>query len=139
MGLLGKKKGEGKESPTPQKEATKPLDKAEAVINNLESPKSNPEKALLDKYAAGIPSAQAASGSPAPQSDASKPAEQPAQAQPSRGGDDVSKDLLDIFKSEDIDTSELSALTKDLQEVDGKSLLTQAQTVANRLRSAVKS
>lgn len=139
MGLLGRKKSEGKEAPTSQIEALKPLDVAEAAVNNLESSQSNPEKALLDKYVAGIPSAPSASNSPAPQPDALKPAEQPAQAQPSRGGDDVSKDLLDIFKSEDIDTSEISVLTKELEDVDCKLLLTQAQSVANRLRSAVKS
>lgn len=41
---------------------------------------------------------------------------------------------MDIFKSEQEDDTDMSAVTKDLEEIDASALLAQAREVAARLR-----
>ena len=49
--------------------------------------------------------------------------------------DGVGEDLLDIFTSEEVEDEDLKALTKDLEDIDVPSLLTQARQLSTQLRN----
>lgn len=132
MGLLKKirRKGDADDQPMEigEDEAVSVLEPASATGNNVEPEhERDKELALLDQYLSSRKDEEEEEQAAAPQAPEKTP---PAAASPADDADD----LMDIFKSEQEDDTDMSAVTKDLEEIDASALLAQAREVAARLR-----
>ena len=130
MGLFGKKKKNDED--LPQDEVSAALEEAGFFSDNKKRGASNEEEALLNQYLPGSGGLNLSFDSE-PQSENSEE-----ESQPENGGIELDDDLLSIFTEEEVSDMDISALTEGLQEVDIKSLLSDLQDAASRLRGIAK-
>ncbi len=140
MGLLKRvrRKGDAEEQPAEigADETVNSLEQVSIPGNNL-GPEQEREKelALLDQYLTSRKGEEKEEQAAAPQA----PVAEKAPPQPTAASTaDDSDDLMDIFKSEQEEDTDMSAVTRDLEEIDMSALLAQARGIAARLRQISK-
>lgn len=140
MGLLKRvrRKGDAEEKSAEigADEAVNSLEQASIPGNNL-GPEQEREKelALLDQYLTSRQGEEKDEQAAAPRAPVAEKAQpQPTAASPA----DDSDDLMDIFKSEQEEDTDMSVVTRDLEEIDMSALLAQARGIAARLRQISK-
>ena len=133
MGLFGKKKKDDDDD-IPEDEVSEALEEAGFFSNNESSGSSNEEEALLNQYFPG------GGGDLNLNFDDDEKQEEDSLGIAGLGDSDedgsgLDDDLMSIFTDEEVSDQDMSVLTEGLQEVEIKSLLSDLQDVAARLRN----